>query len=296
MKSSPSFTNKAAGEMKSWIGDLLGASPAGLWCGTFHAIGARLLRIHAALAGRTASFTIYDEDDTLAAVKHVMERLRISTKDRPPQAIVAAISDAKNALVSAGEYERLALDPHTKVVAQVYRELENALRQANAVSFDDLLVIPVVLLEQHPQVLERYRRRFRHVLVDEFQDTNRAQYRLVSLLGGGLGNVTVVGDDDQSIYGWRGADIRNILDFEHDFPGAQVVRLEENYRSTPQILDVANAAIRGNVCAGEDAAPRVRRATRCRWWPRDDAMRRSSSARCRRRLRRSGSPPYFAVL
>jgi DNA helicase-2/ATP-dependent DNA helicase PcrA len=240
------FTNKAAGEMKSRIGDLLGTNPAGLWCGTFHSIGARLLRIHAALAGRTASFTIYDEDDTLAAVKRVMERLRISAKDRPPQAIVASISDAKNALVSAGEYESLAMDPHSKAAAQVYRELEVALRQANAVTFDDLLVQPVRLLEQNPAVLEQYRRRFRHVLVDEYQDTNRAQYRLVSLLGGGHGNVTVVGDDDQSIYGWRGADIRNILDFEHDFPGAKIVRLEENYRSTPQILAVANAAISTN--------------------------------------------------
>jgi DNA helicase-2/ATP-dependent DNA helicase PcrA len=240
------FTNKAAGEMKSRIGDLLGTNPAGLWCGTFHAIGARLLRIHASLVGRTASFTIYDEDDTLAAVKHVMERLRISHKERPPQAIVASISDAKNALVSATEFESLAKDPFSKAAAHVYRELETALRQANAVTFDDLLVLPVTLLEQNPKVLEQYRRRFRHVLVDEYQDTNRAQYRLVSLLGGGHGNVTVVGDDDQSIYGWRGADIRNILDFEHDFPGARVVRLEENYRSTPQILAVANAAIAPN--------------------------------------------------
>jgi DNA helicase-2/ATP-dependent DNA helicase PcrA len=190
------FTNKAAGEMKSRIGDLLGTNPAGLWCGTFHAIGARLLRIHASLVGRTASFTIYDEDDTLAAVKHVMERLRISHKERPPQAIVASISDAKNALVSATEFESLAKDPFSKAAAHVYRELETALRQANAVTFDDLLVLPVTLLEQNPKVLEQYRRRFRHVLVDEYQDTNRAQYRLVSLLGGGHGNVTVVGDDD----------------------------------------------------------------------------------------------------
>jgi len=240
------FTNKAAGEMRSRIADLLGSEPAGMWSGTFHAIGARLLRIHAALAGRTQSFTIYDEDDTLAAVKHVMERLRISPKERPPQAIVAAISDAKNALVSSAEYEQLAMDPFSKAAAQVYRELDVALRQANAVTFDDLLVLPVHLLEQNPDVLERYRKRFRYILVDEYQDTNRAQYRFVSLLGSGHGNVTVVGDDDQSIYGWRGADIRNILDFEHDFQGARIVRLEENYRSTPQILAVANAAISAN--------------------------------------------------
>ena len=240
------FTNKAAGEMRSRIAELLGAEPAGMWSGTFHAIGARMLRIHAPLVGRTQSFTIYDEDDTLAAVKHVMERLRISPKDRPPQAIVAAISDAKNALVGSTEYEQLAMDPFSKSAAQVYRELDVALRQANAVTFDDLLLLPVHLLEQNPDVLERYRKRFRHILVDEYQDTNRAQYRFVSLLGSGHGNVTVVGDDDQSIYGWRGADIRNILDFEHDFQGARVVRLEENYRSTPQILSVANAAISAN--------------------------------------------------
>jgi DNA helicase-2/ATP-dependent DNA helicase PcrA len=204
------------------------------------------VRAHAPLVERTSSFTIYDEDDTLAAVRRVMERLRMSPKERPPQAIVAAISDAKNALVSAAEYERLALDPHTKAVAQVYRELDAAMRQANAVSFDDLLVLPVRLFEQNTALLGNYRRRFRYILVDEYQDTNRAQYQLVALLGGRSGNVAVVGDDDQSIYGWRGADIRNILDFERDFPGAKVVRLEENYRSTPQILDVANAAIRAN--------------------------------------------------
>ncbi|HWP70407.1 MAG TPA: UvrD-helicase domain-containing protein, partial [Gemmatimonadaceae bacterium] len=236
------FTNKAAGEMRSRIADLLGSEPAGMWTGTFHSIGARMLRIHAALVGRTQSYTIYDEDDSIAAVKHVMERLRISPKDRPPQAILAAISDAKNALVSSAEYEKLAMDPFSKAAAQVYRELDAALRQSNAVTFDDLLVLPVYLLEQNPDVLEKYRRRFKHVLVDEYQDTNRAQYRFVSLLGAGHSNVTVVGDDDQSIYGWRGADIRNILDFEHDFQGARVVRLEENYRSTPQILAVANAA------------------------------------------------------
>jgi DNA helicase-2/ATP-dependent DNA helicase PcrA len=167
------FTNKAAGEMKVRIADLLGSEPAGLWCGTFHSIGARLLRIHADLAGRTASFTIYDEDDTLAAVKHVMERLRISPKERPPQAVVAAISDAKNALVSSGEFEQLARDPFSRDAARVYAELEAALRQANAVSFDDLLAWPVRILEQNPDVLERYRRRFRHLLVDEYQDTNQ---------------------------------------------------------------------------------------------------------------------------
>jgi DNA helicase-2/ATP-dependent DNA helicase PcrA len=240
------FTNKAAGEMRERIARLLGNEPSGMWVGTFHAIGARIVRAQAHLVGRTPAFTIYDQDDTLSIVKRAMERLRINTKERSPQAILASISDAKNALVAPDEYARLALDPHTTAAAEVYKALEPAMRQANAVSFDDLLTLPVQLLEQHAHVLGQYQSRFRYVLVDEYQDTNRAQYRFVTLLGGAHGNVAVVGDDDQSIYGWRGADIRNILDFEKDFPAAQVVRLEDNYRSTPQILALANAAIAVN--------------------------------------------------
>jgi DNA helicase-2/ATP-dependent DNA helicase PcrA len=240
------FTNKAAGEMRERIGRLLGAEPAGMWCGTFHSIGARMLRTSAHLVGRTPSFTIYDEDDALGVIKRIMERLRISAKDHAPRAVLDAISDAKNALVTVGEYESMAKDPHTKAVALVYRELEGTLRQANAVTFDDLLVLPVRILEQNEHVRKQYQDRFRFVLVDEYQDTNRAQYRFVKLIGGEHANVMVVGDDDQSIYGWRGADIRNILDFERDFPNAKIVRLEENYRSTPQILDLANVAISAN--------------------------------------------------
>ena len=240
------FTNKAAGEMRERIGRLLGEEPAGMWCGTFHSVGARILRAHARLVGRTPSFTIYDEDDATGVIKRIMERLRISAKDHSPRSILDAISDAKNALVTVSEYESLAKDPRARAVAPVYAELEGALRQANAVTFDDLLVLPVRILEQHEQVREQFRDRFRFVLVDEYQDTNRAQYRFVKLIGGEHGNVMVVGDDDQSIYGWRGADIRNILDFERDFPNARVVRLEENYRSTPQILELANVAISAN--------------------------------------------------
>jgi len=243
---SVTFTNKAAGEMRERIGRLLGESPAGMWCGTFHSIGARMLRSAAHLVGRTPSFTIYDEDDAIGVIKRIMERLRISAKDHAPRAILDAISDAKNSLVTVSEYEALAKDAHSRAVAPVYAELEGTLRQANAVTFDDLLVLPVRILEQHEQVRNQYRDRFRFVLVDEYQDTNRAQYRFVKLIGGEHANVMVVGDDDQSIYGWRGADIRNILDFERDFPNARVVRLEENYRSTPQILDLANVAISAN--------------------------------------------------
>jgi DNA helicase II / ATP-dependent DNA helicase PcrA len=160
--------------------------------------------------------------------------------------VLDAISDAKNALVTPGEYESMAKDPHARAVAPVYNELEGTLRQANAVTFDDLLVLPVRILQEHEHVRTQYRERFKFVLVDEYQDTNRAQYRFIRLIGGEHGNVMVVGDDDQSIYGWRGADIRNILDFEKDFPNAKIVRLEENYRSTPQILELANVAISPN--------------------------------------------------
>ena len=240
------FTNKAAGEMRERVARLLGAEPEGMWAGTFHAIGARMLRRDAPLVGRTASFTIYDEDDSLAVVRRVMEQARISTKEWAPKALRAEISDTKNALVTPEEYAAHALHPVERAAAVVYPLLERALREANAADFDDLLVLPVRMLEQNPDRLAEYRRRFQFILVDEYQDTNRAQYRLISLLGGEHGNVLVVGDDDQSIYGWRGADIRNILDFEKDFPAARVVRLEENYRSTPQVLEVANVVISAN--------------------------------------------------
>jgi DNA helicase-2/ATP-dependent DNA helicase PcrA len=240
------FTNKAAGEMRDRIGRLLGEEPRGMWCGTFHALGARLLRGVAGVVGRQPNFTIYDEDDTLAAVKRIMERRRLAPTQWSPKAILGAISSAKNALVSPGDYQRAARDPFATAVAGVYADLEVTLEQANAVTFDDLLVLPVRVLERDEGVRAHYRRRFRYVLVDEYQDTNAAQYRFVHLMAGGHGNVMVVGDDDQSIYGWRGADIRNILDFERDFPGARVVRLEENYRSTPGILALANTVIAEN--------------------------------------------------
>ncbi|MHB1863714.1 MAG: ATP-dependent helicase [Gemmatimonadaceae bacterium] len=240
------FTNKAAGEMRERISSLLAHEPAGMWAGTFHAIGARMLRATAHLVGRTPAFTIYDEDDSLALLKRLMERHGVSPKQYAPRAVRGAISDAKNALVAPDEYASLAADPFTRAVAPVYADLESALQRANAADFDDLLVLPVRILERHPDELDRLRRKFRYLLVDEYQDTNRAQYRLISLLGGGHGNVCVVGDDDQSIYGWRGADLRNILDFEKDFPQAQVVRLEDNYRSTPPILALANVVIAAN--------------------------------------------------
>ncbi|MEO8194520.1 MAG: UvrD-helicase domain-containing protein [Gemmatimonadales bacterium] len=240
------FTNKAAGEMRQRIAKLVKSDLKSMWCGTFHAIGARMLRAHAPCVGRTANFTIYDEDDTLGIVKRVMERVGVSPRQWTPKSIASLISDAKNGLVTPAEYESVALDPLSRAAASVYRELEGALRAANAVTFDDLLVLPVQVLREQQNVLERYRDKFKFILVDEYQDTNRAQFQFIKLLGSGHGNVAVVGDDDQSIYGWRGADIRNILDFEKEFSPAKVVKLEENYRSTPAILDVANAAISAN--------------------------------------------------
>ncbi len=240
------FTNKAAGEMRARIGAQLGHEPRGMWCGTFHALGARLLRGVAPLVGREPNFTIYDQDDSIAACKRVMERRNLNPKQLNPNAVMAAISDAKNALVSASEYGTTARDTFAQAVAGVYVDLETALERANAVTFDDLLVLPVRAMQRDTALREHYQRRFRYVLVDEYQDTNAAQYQFVALMGGGYRNVMVVGDDDQSIYGWRGADIRNILDFERDFPGARIVRLEENYRSTPNVLALANAVISEN--------------------------------------------------
>ena len=241
------FTNKAAGEMRERISRLLGEEPKGMWSGTFHAIGARILRKAAHHVGRTSSFTIYDEDDTLGVVKRIMEREGVPQKQWSPKVIASLISDAKNALVSPAEYDKLAMDPVSRTAAKVYRQMEPTLRAANAVSFDDLLVLPVEIFRKDEKTLASYRDRFQFILVDEYQDTNRAQFQFIKLLGSGHGNVVVVGDDDQSIYGWRGADIRNILDFEKEFATARLVRLEDNYRSTPDILHVANAAITQNI-------------------------------------------------
>jgi DNA helicase-2/ATP-dependent DNA helicase PcrA len=241
------FTNKAAGEMRERISRLVHTDLKGMWCGTFHAIGARMLRTSASCVGRTASFTIYDEDDSLGLIKRVMERVGVSPKQWTPKSIAGLVSDAKNALVTPAEYQQVAMDPLSRAAAAVYAELEGALRAANAVTFDDLLVLPVQILRENASVLDHYRNKFQFILVDEYQDTNKAQFQFIKLLGSGHGNVAVVGDDDQSIYGWRGADIRNILDFEKEFVAAKVVKLEDNYRSTSAILDVANAAISANL-------------------------------------------------
>ena len=240
------FTNKAAREMKERVARLLGDEPRGMWIGTFHAIGARIIRSNAAAVGRTSAFTIYDEDDTLGVVKRLMDRHRISAKAWTPRLIASTVSSARNALVTPAAYEAAALTPLAKAVVPIYKDWDAAFVAANAVSFDDLLWLPVTLLRANADVRARLQRQFRHVLVDEYQDTNHAQFSLVSLLVGADRNVCAVGDDDQAIYGWRGADVRNILDFEAGFPGARIVRLEENYRSVPPVLELANVVIREN--------------------------------------------------
>jgi ATP-dependent DNA helicase UvrD/PcrA len=240
------FTNKAAGEMKERVGRLLGQDPAGLWIGTFHSLSARLLRREAELLGFTRQFTIYDEDDRLSLIRRLMEARGHPTKLFPPRLIQAMISAAKNRMTGPDALaEAAAFDRATQVAADVYRALGPALKSANAMDFDDLMLHPLTLFRERPDRLEFYRERFAFLLVDEFQDTNSAQYQLVKLLGG-HGNVCAVGDDDQSIYGWRGADVRNMLAFQQDFPGTELVRLEENYRSTQVVLETANAVIAEN--------------------------------------------------
>jgi DNA helicase II / ATP-dependent DNA helicase PcrA len=241
------FTNKAAGEMRERVRSLLGREPAGMWVGTFHAIGARMLRRDAVRLGWTPSYLIYDADDSERLIKRIIrDELNLDPKRWSPRAVKSEISAAKNELQGPETYQDKALDPFSRVVGQVYERYARALRDANAFDFDDLLVKPVELMRTHPSVLARYRERFHFVLVDEYQDTNRAQYAFLTLIAGDQSNLFVVGDDDQSIYGWRGADIRNILDFEKDFPNARLVRLEENYRSTQRILEAANRVIAEN--------------------------------------------------
>jgi len=240
------FTNKAAGEMKARVTQLLGAEPDGMWIGTFHAVCARLLRREAPSLGFSRSFTIYDEDDVEALVRRLVDDLGLPPRLYGGRAVRHEISRAKNAMVGPEAYAQEAADPFHANVARVYEAMEAALRRANAMDFDDLLLHPLALFAQQPAILERYRARFRFLLVDEYQDTNRAQYLLLQALAGDAGNLFVVGDDDQSIYGWRGADLRNILEFQRDFPGARLVRLEQNYRSTQAILEAANSVITPN--------------------------------------------------
>ncbi len=243
------FTNKAAGEMRDRIRKLLNVAPKGMWVGTFHAIGARLLRRHAPVLGWSRTFSIFDADQSLRLIKSTQVGLGIDPRKWSPKAMRSHISGAKNRLVSPERFEEEnaeGFDPFARKIAQVYPAYQAALKAQNAFDFDDLLVKPVEMLQQNPDLMERYRRRFSFLLVDEFQDTNRAQFVFLESLAREHGNLMVVGDDDQSIYGWRGADIQNILSFEESFAGAKTVRLEQNYRSSQKILAAANAVIANN--------------------------------------------------
>ena len=240
------FTNKAAGEMKDRIGRILGGIPHGLWVGTFHATGVRILRLAGHHIGVVPGFSIYDVDDQETLVRRILKDLDFADREMTPRQVRGAISSAKNALVTPARFAEEADSYRQERIAKVFTEYDRRLRGANALDFDDLIGEPLRLFEEHPQVAEHFAERFRHVLVDEYQDTNAAQSRLIEHLAGRHRNLCVVGDDDQSIYGWRGADIRHILAFGERYPDASVIRLEQNYRSTRVILDAANAVVSHN--------------------------------------------------
>jgi DNA helicase-2/ATP-dependent DNA helicase PcrA len=237
------FTNKAAREMRERVDALLDDASQGIWLGTFHSICARILRNDGVAIGIDRRFAIYDDGDQMTAVKRVLSDLSLDSKQNNPRAILAAISRAKNEMLSPAEYARAVGTYFEEIVARVYRRYQEILDTDNALDFDDLLLRTLDLLTTSPNTLIKYQDRFQHVLVDEFQDTNIVQYALARELARGHGNFCVVGDPDQSIYRWRAADIRNILNFEHDFPGTKTVLLEQNYRSTGVILEAAQSVI-----------------------------------------------------
>ena len=241
------FTNKAAREMRERLEQLLGQTAEALSLGTFHAICARILRREGKAIGLDSSFVIYDEDDQLSLMKQAMEELNLDPKQYAPRALHSAISAAKSRLISPGGYAQRVSSYFEEIVHRVYQRYQQLLNQGRAVDFDDLLMRTVQLFQDHPQILNSYQSRYIHILVDEFQDTNIVQYMLIKQLAGKYRNLCVVGDPDQSIYSWRFADLRNILSFEKDYPEAKVVFLEQNYRSTKTILEVASDVISANV-------------------------------------------------
>lgn len=241
------FTNKAAAEMRERLQSLIGGGARGMWVSTFHSMCVRILRTDCERVGFAKGFTIYDDSDSKRLVEQIMDELNIDKKRYPIPALRNRISQAKNDLQVAEVFAEKTSDQVSQVAARVYTRLQERLRQLNAFDFDDLLLYTWLLLKNHPDVLAAYQNRFRYLMVDEYQDTNHAQYVLTQLLAAAHKNIMVVGDDDQSIYSWRGADLRNILDFEKDYPEARVVKLEENYRSMGNILAAANAVIANNL-------------------------------------------------
>ncbi|WP_456155386.1 DNA helicase PcrA [Veillonella sp.] len=241
------FTNKAAKEMKSRVEGLVGDVANRIWLSTFHSFCAKFLRFELDnFLGYNSNFTIYDTSDTQVVIKAALKALNLDDKYYPVGAMISAISDAKNKLMFASDFRKQARDFYEQKVADVYEYYEKELRKNNALDFDDLLLVAVKLLQSNAAVLEKYSKRFRYVMIDEYQDTNHAQYLLAYLLSSHWKNIAVVGDADQSIYAWRGADIQNILDFEKDYPNCKSIKLEQNYRSTKIILDAANAVIDNN--------------------------------------------------
>lgn len=241
------FTNKAAGEMKERVENLVGVGSDSIWVTTFHSTCVRILRRYADRIGYDNNFAIYDTDDQKTVMKEVCKRLQIDTKQLKERTILGAISSAKDELISPPEYEMNAAGDYRKQkIASAYREYQETLRKNNAMDFDDLIMKTVELFKTDQEVLASYQKRFKYIMVDEYQDTNTAQFELIRLLAAGTRNLCVVGDDDQSIYKFRGANIRNILDFEKVYPEAVVIRLEQNYRSTQNVLDAANAVIKNN--------------------------------------------------
>jgi DNA helicase-2/ATP-dependent DNA helicase PcrA len=252
------FTNKAANEMKERIHDLIGEDAGkGMWAGTFHSICARILRVDGERVGVPPEYTIFDEGDQTAIVKDIRARLDVKLaesdkcSDRKNNEVLWAISDAKNQLMTVDDFRRTANGPWERLVSRVYSQYQRELERNNAVDFDDLIMKTVTLLDEHEDVREKYQQRFHYVLVDEYQDINHAQFRLVELIAQEHENLCVVGDDDQSIYGWRGADVGIILDFQEHFPDAEVVKLEQNYRSTAKIIEAANTVIQKNANRAE---------------------------------------------
>ncbi len=240
------FTNKAAGEMRKRVEEFAGMMVDGMWIGTFHSICARILRMEIDALGYQSNFSIYDTDDQIRQIQYVMDKLNLNAKQLRPRSVQHIISDNKNRMVSVDRYEQEAANFGDRQIASVYREYEDAMRRNNALDFDDLLLKTLDLFTRHDAVLRKYQSRFKYVLVDEYQDTNKAQYYIVKQIASTHRNICVVGDEDQSIYRWRGADIENILGFEKDYPEATVIRLEQNYRSTQNILDAANAVVANN--------------------------------------------------
>ena len=241
------FTNKAAGEMKERIEKLLGDISGSLWAGTFHSICVRILRSCIDRLGYDRDFVIYDTADTRTLMKNCMKEMNISEEKFTPRGVLSVISNAKNDMMDAAVFETVYKnDYRMSIIAELYKLYQKKLKNNNALDFDDIILLTVRILSENPDILERYQERFEYILVDEYQDTNNSQYVLINLLAQGHGNICVVGDDDQSIYRFRGANVGNILSFREDYPDAKIIKLEQNYRSTQNILDAANAVIANN--------------------------------------------------